>query len=385
MAVRTSTNALESATGRVIDGWLRRLGWVGKSERRRADLFFEGRTDGGPARVAAISPYLVERDVQALCEPCLVRFDLGTGSTPPHAWSPKAGNDTLSIAATGSGWVSGVIFSGVGPPDVLGARLGSSLSPTDVSLFFEWMSSLVNAEEGQRRKLLWTESQRAVQSLHRGASPKRRHLANRTGEMAVLAGTGAVIGLYTSVIFGPVAIELMPFTSGLGALVGLGVWGMRHRSSTRTISSEVWTVERDFREMGFFEHISIIAHRGAEWGAGMLTHHDTRELKWTSVTIEARVTAHVAGRGPKVVLHFFRLPLPDRSNPRARLLPTSWALVEVDMPPGVGFTPMGELRPVGGRSLGSWMSSEDLFRGGLKRLLEPLAAFAPRPRRGPYR
>jgi hypothetical protein len=386
MAVRSLIQDAENATTRIIEGWLGRLDWTGKVLQRRADLIFEGSCPYGPLNVAAISPYMVAHGIPAVCEPCLVRFDVGERREGAVAWTPLYGNDTLSVVSLGSDWVSGALFAGPGPPDVLGARLGSSLSPTDVSRFLELMSNLTRADENAKRETLWCDSQEAIRSLYHGFRGKRRQLATHTGEMAVLAGTGAIIGLYASVVLGPIALELMPFTSGVGALCGVGVWGMRLRDRESTISTEMKTIEADLRSLDFFETIERTSGRGGEWEAGMLVHRETREMMRCSITIEGQVEGRITRDGPTVTAHLFRFALPERANPRARLLPSSWVVVTVAMPEDLGFISMGELRPVpGSRALGSWMSGEDLLRGGLKVLLEPLSIFAPRPKHGPYR
>ena len=200
------------------------------------------------------------------------------------------------------------------------------------------------------------------------------------------ASTGAVIGLYASAVFGSMAFHLLPLTSFVGAICGVGYWGLQQQRRAAITTPEMIAAKNSLVKLGFFESILPVWGADAEWTSGILTNGKTREMLFGSVAVDGRLQAEIPKEGPTVVLTFFRFYRPREANPLLGVLPDSWVLAEVLMPRSQGFAPLGDLGPVPDEgSLGCWMSGQEVTEGKLNELLSPLSIYVPRKTIGPYR
>ena len=274
-----------SRAERVLSRWLEDLGAreidLG---HRGADIGCLAECDLGRIAVVMRSPFRVGRDVRALCDPCLVRVEIGDAPKTPEAWSISShmGSCVVQVATAGDG-ICGVLTPGVSVSRLFPAEEGNTwIGAVALKPFLERVSALAELAPKERKSLLFEESRElAEHELRRrpwadvaSCKPKR--------------------------------------------------WQRRHWSEVQKVAS---TLE-SFMPFDTFE-----LRKGARcgWGASLLVGDKEREVKAAPLVVASQIRGRSERWKIELDADLYRLDVPAGVDEQGLLVPSSWVLLRIHL------------------------------------------------------
>ncbi len=342
--VRERTEAeREHARGRAERVLSRWLDSVGAREvdlgHRGADIACLAQCDLGRISVVMTSPFRPGRDVRAVCDPCLVRLEIGERPTSPEAWClSQATGASVAQYAVARDWVGGILTPGVSIGRLFPVEDGNTWIGADaIGPFLGRVGTLAEAGASDRKRQLFDESRKhADDELY-----KRR---------------------WTSID------SCKPRR-----------WQRGHWDEVRAIAGAV----EPFLP---FDRFELRSGARCGWGASLLVGDKEREVKAASFAIDGQIRGRSDRWKVDLEGDIFRFDVPDGVDERNIVASRSWITLRLTLGASSEQGDHKLLVTLDDDSTHRfWIESSSLISEGLSTALGEVASQAAAIHQGPYR
>ena len=320
----------------VVTRWLEELRAVDiVLDRDGSDLLCSASSPIGDVSVTMLTPYQTGYEVSAICEPWLVRAEIGDQESPASAWVVETDvKDCVLISSASSAWC-GVVMMPRLYTGLFRFLHGSvfGLFRYQVRAALDRVATLAASRDEALKEALWSLS----------------------SESALKLGVGRK------------------------TLIG------RRVPSLRRQTEEMASVASGLRACGVFETVTASRGTPSRWAAAAVVERPERDVEPAQIVYDGRVHAASKAWGVKLDADVFRVAFPVAAVPSSLLAPSSWAVAKLSLDEHPRFESIRLTEIPGLVGACFWIDGEGLLSGGFSKRVEHLVAEALSGHHGPYR